>query len=391
MENNACDVNHLDADVLLPPRKRLLAGLKRQNSDVNPSTPSTSSNGGREFDTRMNNLLKSHLSNPNLSNEEIAEASRLAAIETAKAARVARAVAEEKAAKAAKAVAAAKSALELVASITEETANREKYLKKNKMKKHVAVQTLYNKHRGSYNCRTDEELARKLHRAINSSPRISKNTSTSDAKKHKKLKCSPSSEKAAEDHGATASGGTPDDHGVISLGGMRSSANNGNGMAGEEDKDISLEKTYMARVDLNIPKFNKSDVLKMAIGEASKFTKSDQLDMGNWGVETVVVDEKDGEEDDSGNNSKKRGRIKQKKLPLSICNSRDQVSPKQDTKRLPSSIEDGRRSNAISSNKSLFSVSSSADSVIPVERNPIWKCQSFKAPACVKQNKLMQS
>lgn len=385
MENNTCDVNHLDADVLLPPRKRLLAGLKRQNSDINPSTPSTSSNGGSEFDTRMNNLLKSHTSNPNLSNEEIVEASRLAAIETAKAARLARAVAEEKAAKAAKAVAAAKSALELVADITEETANREKYLKKNKMKKHVAVQTLYNKHRGSYNCRTDEELARKLHRAINSSPRISKNTSTSDSKKHKQLKSASSSEKAAEDHGATVSGGTPEDHGFMSLGGTRSSSNNGNGMTGNQ--------TYMAKVDLNIPKFNKNDVLKMAIGEASKFTKPDQLNMRNWGVETVVCDEKDGEEDDSGNNSRKKSRIKQKRLPLSICNSRDQVSPKQDSKNLPSAIGDGRRSNApaISPNKSLFSVGSSADSVIPVERTPIWKCQSFKAPACVKQNKLMQS
>ena len=28
-----CDVNLLDADVLLPPRKRLLAGLKKQSSD----------------------------------------------------------------------------------------------------------------------------------------------------------------------------------------------------------------------------------------------------------------------------------------------------------------------------------------------------------------------
>lgn len=383
MENNACDVNHLDADVLLPPRKRLLAGLKRQSSDVNPSTPTTSSNGGSEFETRMNNLLKFHLSNPNLSHEEIAEASRLAAIETAKAARVARAVAEEKAAKAAKAVAAAKSALELVFDISEETANREKYLKKNKMKKHVAVQTLYNKHRGSYNCRTDEELARKLHRAINSSPRISKNTSTSDSKKHKKLKSASSSEKAAEDHGATVSGGTPDDHGVVSLGGTLSSSNNSNGMAGNQN--------YMAKVDLNIPKFNRSDVLKMATGEASKFAKSDQLNMGNWGVETVVCNDKDGEEDDSGDNSRKKSRIKQKKLPLSICNSRDQVSPRQNSKRFPSSIEDGRRSNAISPNKSLFSVGSSSDSVIPVERTPIWKCQSFKAPACVKQNKLMQS
>ncbi|KAJ6990507.1 hypothetical protein NC653_018922 [Populus alba x Populus x berolinensis] len=33
MEANICDINHLDADVLLPPRKRLLAGFKKQSSD----------------------------------------------------------------------------------------------------------------------------------------------------------------------------------------------------------------------------------------------------------------------------------------------------------------------------------------------------------------------
>jgi hypothetical protein len=34
MDANICDVNHLDADVLLPPRKRLLAGLKKQSSEA---------------------------------------------------------------------------------------------------------------------------------------------------------------------------------------------------------------------------------------------------------------------------------------------------------------------------------------------------------------------
>ncbi|GMP97060.1 hypothetical protein CsSME_00045461 [Camellia sinensis var. sinensis] len=44
MEANLCDLNHLDSDVLLPPRKWLLAVLKKQNFDANSHHPSASSN-----------------------------------------------------------------------------------------------------------------------------------------------------------------------------------------------------------------------------------------------------------------------------------------------------------------------------------------------------------
>ena len=47
----------------------------------------------------------------------------------------------------------------------------------------------------------------------------------------------------------------------------------------------------------------------------------------------------------------------------------------------------------IASSKPLFSMESSADGVImPIgAAPPMWKSQEFKAPACVKQNKVMQS
>ncbi|KAL3527305.1 hypothetical protein ACH5RR_011961 [Cinchona calisaya] len=380
MEGNTCDVNHLDSDVLLPPRKRLLAGLKRQNSDVNPQTPTACNNVGSELDARVSNLMRSHLSNPSLSNEEIVEASRLAAVEAAKAAQVARATAEEKAAKAAKAVAAAKSALELVATVSEETDNGDKYLKKNKMKKHVQVQTLYNKPRGSQNSKTDEELARKLHRAINSSPRISKNTATSESKgpKHKKLKRSSSFEKTAVNNGGTV------------LHANRPSTSNGNGVVGGMDNDDSVQDGYMARVDLNIPKFNKADGQKMDSREMVKYSKTDLLIKENGESDTVQLRVKVGEDDDSGL-GKKRGKIKQKKLPLSICSIRDLENPKEDlkSKSLPSADKYRNKFNATS--KSTFSIEPSVERVIPAERTSTWKCQAFKAPACVKQNKVMQS
>ncbi|KAI3471161.1 hypothetical protein Pfo_027824 [Paulownia fortunei] len=331
METNTCNGNHLDADALLPPRKRLLAGLKRQNSDVNSPLPSTPCSAGSENDARLSNPLRSQLSNPNLSNEEIVEASRIAAIKAAKIAEAARANAEEKAAKAAKAVAAAKSALDLVATLSEEAANKEKCLKKNKMKKHVTVEALYNKKKGN-NCRTDEELARKLHRAINSSPRILKNSSGSDTKnhKHKRLKRS------------AFSGRTSICNGVPVGEGNRPSTvtSNGNGVVGEVDTEGPIKKIDMIMVDLNTSKSDKGDQLKSDNGEGWRPNKTERLKLEN----SEVLD----------SFGKKRGRIKQKKLPLSICSFRDQTGPKEELKPQGMSLLEDNAVRTAEGNQPLF-------------------------------------
>ncbi|KAG8390337.1 hypothetical protein BUALT_Bualt01G0073100 [Buddleja alternifolia] len=311
MEANTCNVNYLDDDALLPPRKRLLAGLKRQNSDVNSPASSTPTSAGSENDAHLNYLLSSHLSNPSISYEEIVEASRFAAIEAAKVAEAARANAEEKAEKAAKAVAAAKSALELVACL----ADKEKSVKKNKIKKHVPVEALYNKRKRKTNCRTDEELARNLHRAINSSPRTVKNSSSSCTKSHK-LKRLKSNEK---------------------------------GVIGEVDIEGPIKKIDIVTEDLNRSEPDKGDRLRLDNGAGP--SKIDRLNLENGEVD------KFSESLDSF--GKKRGRIKQKKLPLSICSFKDQAGPKKELKP--------------------------RDSLMPVERTSTWKCQSFKA------HKVMQS
>ncbi|KAL7108355.1 hypothetical protein ACP275_06G107400 [Erythranthe tilingii] len=330
METTTCDVNHLEADALLPPRKRLLAGLKRQKSDVNSPPSGTAIIAGSKNDVHLNNPFKSQLINPNLSNEEIVKASRIAATEAAKVAKAARANAEEKAAKAAKAVAAAKTALDLVATLSDEVAVEEKHLKKNKMKKQVPVETLYNKNKGNNttNCRTDEELARKLHQAINSSPRILKNSSDSVVRnhKHKRLKSS------ADTTTTTSSG-----HGVV----------------GEVDTEGPvIKKIDTIMVDLSSPKHDKGDRLK--------FENNEVLD--SYG--------------------KKRGRMKQKKLPLSICSSKDQSGAKEELKL--------RGAPLLEDNQALFQMGPSDNNLMPVERASMWKCQTFKAPVCVKQNKVMQ-
>ncbi|KAL9393823.1 hypothetical protein Peur_013108 [Populus x canadensis] len=385
MEANICDISHLDADVLLPPRKRLLAGFKKQSSDVDgasrppivasssssasPPSPSPSptprSPSSSEFQTQLNILLSSHFnSSHNLSPEQIVEASRSAAEAAVKAAEAARAAAQEKAIIAAKAVSAARSALALVASFPEEAASKDKFLKKNKLKKHVQVQLLYKKHQPVENFRDDEKLARKLHRVMNSSPRISKNSSSSDLKgghRNKKHKSSPSSERIRVSNGSTM------------FGENLPSSCNGHAIAGELDSDESIQEAHTSIPD----------------EKALKYEKTGQLDIDNWEAESSHLKEKN--RGDSGSPSKKRGRLKLKKLPLSICNSKDQSNPKEGSlpKILP--LADKTMGNPTSRSKPLFPMEPSSGTLVQIEATSIWKCQEFKAPACIKQNKVVQS
>lgn len=364
MEGNVCDINHLDGDVLLPPRKRLLAGLKKQSLD-GPSRLLSLAATSSELDTRLNNKLSSHLNNPSLSPEEIAEASRSAASAAAKVAKAARAAAEVKAAIAAKALAAAKSALELVASVSEETTCKGRHSKKNKLKKHVPVQLLYKKHQSFGNVNTDEELARKLHRAMNSSPRITKNTSTSDWKnnKHKKPKLLPSVEKATLSNG-----------GIVVEGSSHSMCN-GNDVSGEVNSEGSSREVYTIKLEGKASKFCKANQLEMSSGEAGPSHSRDKS------RETI---------DETSPSGRKRGRIRLKKLPLSNCTFRDQASPNE-LKSGSSAVREEIRGKSTDSDVSMFPVDLSAGKVMSIEAASTWKCQDIKAPQCVKQNKVMQS
>ncbi|XP_024973488.1 uncharacterized protein LOC112511964 [Cynara cardunculus var. scolymus] len=337
MEANVCDVNHLDSDVLLPPRKRLLACLKKQNGDGNGNSysPSTCSSLN-ELDARISFLLRAHLSNANPSQEEIVTASRSAAEVAVKVAMAARATAEEKAVIAAKAMAAAKKALEFVASFDNQeiSSSAEQQLKKNKTKKQVEVQMLYNNKKprleNGKSKTNDEELARQLHQAINSSPRISKCGLPSDVKSHKHKKLKISSENGRINNGSIVGEGiSPSSNGA-------------------------------------------SKPLEMVTSIGKEVENASKSKMENGNAERIQSKAKCSEEDTTIL-GRKRGRMKQKKLPLSICHDRDQATPKEDR-----------------TSRSSFSVGSSANGAMAVERNSSWKCQAFKAPACVKQNKVMQ-
>ncbi|KGN55595.1 uncharacterized protein LOC101214022 [Cucumis sativus] len=375
MEGNICDVNHLNSDVLLPPRKRLLAGLRKQGGDGDGtfnlppvassscSPPPSPSYGftSIEFNIRLNSLLSAH-SNSNLSPEEIVQASRSAAAAAVKAAEAARAAAEEKAAIAARAVTVAKSAMDLVASISEEAAYKEINLRKNKLKKHVPVQLLYTKYQPLENTKTDEELARKLHRAINSSPRILKNSSGSDVRshKHKKLKSSTSSEKIRVSNCGISQDLDP------------TTTCNGHAKPNEVDSECSFQEVYKLKPDEKTSKYEKSNPSLTDNGEETS--------------------QKEKMCDDISVTIKKRGRVKLKKLPLSICSFRDKTTLKEDMNNGSSPILTVQNRGSPTSEKViLHSVDSPTEGVMPIDSTSVWKCQEFKAPLSVKQNKVVQS
>ncbi|KAJ0241910.1 hypothetical protein HA466_0212600 [Hirschfeldia incana] len=252
MARNGCDVNQLDSDLLLPPRKRLLAGFKKQNSNGSSSSSTSYSNGSSSVSTvvqtHLDDLLTSQLNGDQSRSPEELKATAALAVKIAKAARAA---ANEKAIIASKAVAAAKSALELFASFP---VVKERSPRKNKQKKHVPVHVLYSK---------DEDLARRLNRAINNSPRVL------TGHRNKKLKS------------------------VVTSAVSNSTMYDGNDVAGVVDSDTSTDD------------------------EVDRRRLNQKLLLCN-----STLKEKTGEE--SGSLGKRRGRVKLKKLPLSMCSSKDQ-------------------------------------------------------------------
>uniref|UniRef100_A0A7N0UGJ8 Uncharacterized protein n=1 Tax=Kalanchoe fedtschenkoi TaxID=63787 RepID=A0A7N0UGJ8_KALFE len=297
MEGNVCDVNHLDDDILMPPRKRLLAGMKKQNSnDQSHASTSTSPPTPTKVDICFKNLLSSHSSGISSSSlEEIVESSKKAALAAAKIAEAAKATLEEKAAIAARAITAAKSALDLVAAFSEETSRRDRRSKKSKSKKQVPLQSLYKQRDEVENHNMDEEIVREFR----TSPRISKHSTSAECKslKHKRLKGSPVMGITKVPDGQTLEG---DSHAIC------------NGNATLEDTEGSSPEVVTFRVEGKFPKTYK---VKQLLSENGKEVPNHSKERSS---ETTG---------DSSQNGKQNGRIKLKRLPLSICSSKDQGNP----------------------------------------------------------------
>lgn len=335
MESN-CDGNHSDLNVLLPPRKRLLAGFKKQNFDPNSDYPSTS-NEKCVFDARINDFMNYYLQNPNLSLDEIVEESNRAAQEAVKVAVAARAMAEEKAVIAANAMAGAKNALELVANISDEVYNQDRHLKKNKMKKHLSVKMFYGKHGNVENCKTDEELARSLHHAMNSSPRITKNLPNSNLKtnKHKRQKGLPTVE-----------------------GPKVTSNRHDESETDEMDSEDLIGERLVIDVSENTSERNGNNSLMLVNGEA---------ELSHWKERSFESP------DDLSSAGRKRGRMKQKKLPLSICSFRDLANTKQEMKSNGALLKEESMGK---NNVAPPYVGPRPDSMMPAKSTSMWKCKA---------------
>ncbi|XP_010270487.1 PREDICTED: uncharacterized protein LOC104606812 [Nelumbo nucifera] len=364
-EFNVSDINQLDTDVRLPPRKRLLAGLKKQSLECT-SPPSSFSSISNDFSTRLRNLLSSDSKKLCLSPEEIVDASRSAALAAAKVAAAAKAAAEEKAAVAAKAAAAAKSALELVASVSEKTACKEKCLRSNKPKKHVPVNLLYKNHQPVEYCETDEELARQLHRAMNSSPRISKNSLSSDWKAHNH-----------NNHGKQSNL----EKTRLSNGGMHPDRNppTCDRNSGESEVDNEGSTLEVDKLDVYTSECTKAICSEMDTFPTDGEAQANYAKEKNW--RTL---------EDKSTCRRKRGRIKQKKLSLSLCTIKDRENLKDiESKGVPLGGEPEDKCDL--RNVPLFVVEPHIQDENSVEAISVWKCNEFKAPQCFEESKIMQS
>ncbi|AQK67329.1 hypothetical protein Zm00014a_038616 [Zea mays] len=171
-----------DLNTHLPPRKRLLAGLRTAATAAEPLPPPPAHADLAARLREMALAANASASSP----EETIEAARAAAQAAADAAVAARAVAAEKAAVAAKARAAARAAMEFIDSFsTRAGASRNGsglQFKIRSRKKHVQVKMLYRPNgtlgpaeapKPRRRKQSDEEVPHNLHRLMNSSPRIS--------------------------------------------------------------------------------------------------------------------------------------------------------------------------------------------------------------------------
>jgi hypothetical protein len=176
-----------DLATRLPPRKRLLAGLKNPNSYFDLELPAQLKS------TETGSRIREIMNSPNFSPEEVINSLRSIALAASEAAAAARTVAIEKAAVAAKAKANAKKANELLDSLSNGKKDGRKVMRDRPRlkKKQISMKDLCkaenflnpnHSHDGEKAPLTrlkfkvevsDEEAAKKLHHAMKSSPQIS--------------------------------------------------------------------------------------------------------------------------------------------------------------------------------------------------------------------------
>ncbi|XP_010935312.1 uncharacterized protein [Elaeis guineensis] len=332
-------MDSFDLNTRLPPRKRLLAGLKKEGSDCDFSLPVPLISS--DLSARIHDIINSTTSSP----DEIIEATKSVALAATEVAAAARATAMEKAAAAVKARTAAKNALELLDSISRSEAARKDCPTKTKSrKKHVAVKLLYGNKQPVGNRETDEELARRLHRAMNSSPRISKS-------KQKKLHGSGKEE--VQNGGAACSGNSP-----VS-----------------DAKAVQLNNGYsIDKLEEKIVVCSKDDLF-----ETEEEESGCHLEKYHHGSKERIIA------------GCRKAKIKRKKLPLSQCNVRDQGETEETQRSVDHALTRESELDHVERYTSSDNAKHSDDGHLSMKITSTWKCKKLKVSQCSSDSKIMHA
>jgi hypothetical protein len=320
-----------DLNTHLPPRKRLLAGLRTAASafdaDHPPSPPAST-----HLAARLREMALAANAAASSTPEEMIEAARAAATAAADAAAAARVAAEEKAAVAAKARAAARAAMEFLDSFSRTRARSGLQLKARSRKKHVQVKLLYK----PLNARVEGRGAapdappRTLHRSMNSSPTGPKRPRSS----------------SVEGVGDASTNGSSSTHAPTEVGRGSSERKSG---------------------DTTVPSF-KHEVAEDGGQGSSTHNATKSSDINDNGIGT-------------GNLSKVK--IKRKELLLNQKNTIEETEPS-----LHSVVTGESKSNADGSERCVSPVDAKAT---PMKITSVWKFKKFKTSHCSSDSKVLHN
>ncbi|KAL5223964.1 hypothetical protein ABZP36_010603 [Zizania latifolia] len=349
-----------DLNTHLPPRKRLLAGLRMAATPCDAEPPPSALLSG-DLAARLRQMMGS-VNSSSSSPEEIVEAARSAASAAAEAAAAARATAAEKAAVAAKARAAARAAMEFLDSISRPGTSRNGLqLKVKSRKKHVQVKLLYkpNGHLEgggttgdapkTRRCKeSDEEIARKLHQAMNSSPRIS---ITGPKRPHSI---------GGENGGAVAACNGSSAHLPIEVSGIADGCSLG---------QSSERPPFFNHEGLDDDKDSSAHAAK------SKDVAGNGVGIGHLSAGRKV-------------------KIRRKELLLNQHNSKDTEEPKETEPSINSIRRDERhkpKSNGAEKGSNLADAKGPGDGLATMKITSVWKFKKFKTSHCSSDSKMLHN
>ncbi|XP_074571475.1 uncharacterized protein LOC141828026 [Curcuma longa] len=321
-----------DANNYLPPRKRLLAELRRENSEFDYLPPVPFLPG--DLGVRLRDVVNSPDSTP----EKIIEVSKSVALAATEIAVAARKTAIEKAAAATKAKADAKDALLFLDSMKRKC--RKICPNKNKVrKKCIPIKLLYKTCHPSGSHETDEEeLARKLHHTMNnSSPRISNHKEKQALNTGREVLC--------------------------------------NGDVVYDENAFNAE---------SITTRNNSEGKIVVCSKADDFEEEEE-----FGHRTKTQQNESVFRPVAGS---RKVRIKRKKLPSSQCNFRDKAELKQlpPSENLSPSKKESNLDSA-ESNMSSDDTEVIPDGGVPLKITSSWKCKKIRASQCSSDSNILKA